>query len=242
MVVLRSGKVLKEPTVVVAARRHRRITADVPVYGRVMQYRGQQTRATMRRGPDRFHEPLNLIPIPHAPASPTMPPLDPPARRRGIEEAFPDFQPGPLPTQVPSRHHREDDMTCDCKDYPSLSLLGYTPLCIHRMIDPLSPRYAAYLPQDYTMFEGERGSDAVAVAKEYARLPDPDGLFGTPIPHRSQNPPASPASDPTTEPDANLYKEEKEDDFDDSDLELTAWTDPSRRAQKYNTPIPAGVA
>ena len=218
MVVLRSGKVLKEPTVVTAARRHRRITADIPVYGRVMQYRGQQSRATMRRGPDRFHEPLNLIPIPPVPASPTMPPLDPPVRRRGIEEAFPDFQPGPLPTQVPSRHHREDDMTCDCKDYPSLSLLGYTPLCIHRMIDPLSPRYAAYLPQDYTMREGERGSDAVAA------------------------PPASPASDATTEPDANLCEEEKEDDFDDSDLELTAWTDPSRRAQKYNTPFPAGVA
>lgn len=150
MVVLRSGKVLKEPVTL-------RITTDVPVYGRVMQSRGRQTRATMRRGPDRFDE----VPLPVAPASPSMPPLDPHIDRRGIEEGFPDFQRGPLPTQTPSRHHREDDMACDCRDYPSLSLLGYTPLCIHRMIDPLSPRYAQYLPQDYTMREGERGSDAV---------------------------------------------------------------------------------
>lgn len=197
MVVLRSGKVVNAE---ITRRRpsnahRRRITTDIPMYGRVMQYRGQQTRATMRRGPDRFHEPL----IPPTPVSPTMPPLDPPTRRRGIEEAFPDFQPGPLPTQVPSRYHRDNDMTCDCKDYPSLSMLGYTPLCIHRMIDPMSPRYAVYLPQDYTMCEGERGSDAVAA------------------------PPASPASDATTEPDSCMYKGKKEEDFDDSDLELTAW-------------------
>jgi hypothetical protein len=148
MVVLRSGKVLKEPVAL-------RITTDVPVYGRVMQYRGRQTHAAMRRGPDRFDEPLNHVPLPVAPASPSMPPLDPPIGH---------LQPGPLPrlsTEVPSRYHREDDMTCDCRNYPSLSLLGYTPLCIHRMIDPLSPRYAQYLPQDYTMYEGERGSDAV---------------------------------------------------------------------------------
>jgi hypothetical protein len=205
MVVLRSGKVTKEPTVVVARRR---ITDNVPMYGRVMQYRGVQSRATMRRGPDRFHEPLNLIPVPPAPASPSMPPLDPPVRRRGIEEAFPDFPRGPLPTQTPSRHHRENDTTCECRDYPSLSLLGYTPLCIHRMIDPLSPRYTQYLPQDYTVREGERGSDAIPVEQA----------------------PLTPRSDATTEPDTYLYKGEPKDDCDDSDLELTAWTNPSRRA------------
>ena len=208
MVVLRSGKVLKEPTAVVTARRHRRITANVPVYGRVIQQRGVQARATMRRGPDRFHEPLTLVPL-ATPPSPGMPPLDPPTRRRGIEEAFPDFPPGPLPNQVPSRHHREDDMTCDCRDYPSLILLGYTPLCIHRMIDPLSPRYAQYLPQDYTMYEGERGSDAVP-------------LEDTQVP---SDPNHSPRSDATTEPDAVPHKSKPEDDdSDDSDLELTAWT------------------
>lgn len=179
MVVLRSGKVLKEPTTL-------RITTDLPVYGRVMQRRGRQTNAVMRRGPDRFDE---------APASPSMPPLDPPTGRRGIEETFPDFQRGPLPTQTPSRHHRQDDMTCDCRNYPSLSLLGYTPLCIHRMIDPLSPRYAQYLPQDYTMFEGERGSDAIPVNEV-----------------------------PPTSPDIAIYKGKPEDDDTDSDLELTAWT------------------
>ena len=190
--------------------RRRRIAFDVPVYGRVMQYRGRQTRATMRRGPDRFDEPLNPLPV--APASPSMSPLDPPTGRR-------DFHP---PTQVPSRHHRDDDMTCDCKDYPSLSLLGYTPLCIHRMIDTMSPRYAAYLPRDYTMHGGERGSDVIPV-NEVPRIP---------------NPPTSSASDATTEPDIVIYKGEPEDDDtepdvvlykrkpenDDSDLELTART------------------
>jgi len=191
MVVLRSGKVL-------ADLRPRRITTEVPVYGRVMEYRGRQSRATMRRGPERFNEPLNLVPIPASPASPSMPALDPPAIR------------GPLLTQVPSRHHRENDMTCDCRDYPSLSLLGYTPLCIHRMIDPLSPRYAEYLSRDYTLREGERGSDAIE-----------EENISRPIP-------ASPASDATTEPDLVLYKKEPKDDFDDSDLEMTAWTNPNR--------------
>ena len=201
MVVLRSGKVLKEPVTL-------RITTDVPVYGRVMQYRGRQTRATMRRGPYRFDE----VPLPVAPVSPSMPPLDPPTGRRGIEEAFPDFQRGPLPTQTPSRHHRQDDMTCDCRNYPSLSLLGYTPLCIHRMIDPLSPRYAQYLPQDYTMFEGERGSDAVPLER----------------------------CDPTHAPDIAIYKGEPEDDDTDSDLELTAWTSnrvPCLSQQLLNPPF-----
>ena len=209
MVVLRSGKVLNAemtPRRLASNTHRRRITSDVPVHGRVMQHRGRQTQATMRRGPDRFNEPLNPAP----PTSPSMPPLDPPTGRRGIEEAFPDFQRGPLPrlsTQVPSRYHRENDMTCDCRDYPSLSLLGYTPLCIHRMIDPMSPRYAQYLPQDYTMYEGERGSDAVplercdpthAPAYLYKGEPEDD------------------------EPDVVLHKREPEED--DSDLELTAWT------------------
>lgn len=187
MVVLRSGKVLKEPVTL-------RITTDVPVYGRVMRQRGRQTRATMRRGPDRFDEPLNHVPLPVAPASPSMPPLDPPIGH---------LQPGPLPrlsTEVPSRYHREDDMTCDCRNYPSLSLLGYTPLCIHRMIDPLSPRYAQYLPQDYTMHEGERGSDAMRLRYPLERC------------------------DPTHAPHIAIYKGEPEDDDTDSDLELTAWT------------------
>lgn len=231
MVVLRSGKVLNAEMTHrrLASNTHRRrITSDVPVYGRVMQQRGRQTQATMRRGPDRFNEPLNQVPLPAAPASPSMPPLDPPTGRRGIEEAFPDFQRGPLPrlsTQVPSRYHRENDMTCDCRDYPSLSLLGYTPLCIHRMIDPMSPRYAQYLPQDYTMYEGERGSDAVPLERC-----DPTHAPRTAYPYKGE----APRSDDW--PIASLYKGEPEDDEpdvvlrkresedDDSDLELTAWT------------------
>jgi hypothetical protein len=209
MVVLRSGKVVNTETA-----HRRRINTHFSIkpnwHGRVMQYRGRPTNASMRRGPDRFHEPLNLIPVPPAPASPSMPPLDPPAR--GIEEAFPDFPRGPLPTQTPSRHHRENDTTCDCMAHPALSLLGYTPLCIHRMIDPLSPRHAQYLPQDYTMYEGERGSDAVPL-NDVPRTPER-------VPRIVYNSPPAAMDVPST----------PEDDLDDSDLELTAWTDPSRRA------------
>lgn len=226
MVVLRSGKVIN------AKITHRRRAPTTQrrhyLYGAVMYYRGRQSRATMRRGPERFNEPLNLVPL--TPVSPSMPALDPPTQ----QVRFEDEKPGPLPTQVQSRHHRENDPTCDCRDYPSLSLLGYTPLCIHRMIDPLSPRYTAYLPRDYTMHEGERGSDAIPSTPVRA----PRAIS------------ASPASDATTEPDHVLYKGEAEDDFDDSDLEMTAWTDSKRVPQATTptgkaypaTPFPAGVA
>jgi len=217
MVVLRSGKVLNAEIThrrLLPLPHRRRITTEVPVYGRVMEYRGRQSRATMRRGPDRFHEPTNSIPL--TPVSPSMPPLDPPTQRVRFE----DEKPGPLPTQVQSRHHRENDPTCDCRDYPTLSLLGYTPLCIHRMIDPLSPRYTAYLPRDYTMHEGERGSDAIPSTPDRAT--------------RAIS--ASPASDATTEPDRVLYKEEAEPEFDDSDLEMTAWTDSKRVHRDYKLP------